>query len=372
MTKSSITSAGTADRADIAWMRVALALAARGLGTTWPNPSVGCVIVKDGVVIGRGTTQPGGRPHAETEALAAAGTAARGATAYVSLEPCAHRGRTPPCAAALIGAGIARVVYAATDSDPRVNGAGARQLADAGIAVSGGVLDAEARELNAGFFSRIEAGRPLVTLKTATTLDGRIAARSGASRWITGEAARAAAHGLRARHDAVLIGAATLRQDDPALTVRLPGLPARPPVRVVLAGRRPLPLKSKLLAKSRLAPVWIVAASLKAPMPRGVEIINLGGRAGTLPKPATVLRALAERGITRLMIEGGGAIAAAFVRAGLVDRLVWFRAASILGGDGIAALAAIGIGEPAKAPRWRLIETRPVGVDTMETYAALR
>ncbi|MGY4803023.1 bifunctional diaminohydroxyphosphoribosylaminopyrimidine deaminase/5-amino-6-(5-phosphoribosylamino)uracil reductase RibD, partial [Teichococcus aerofrigidensis] len=218
---------------DVAQMRAALALAARGLGNTWPNPAVGCVIVKEGVVVGRGWTAPGGRPHAETEALRRAGAAARGATAYVTLEPCCHWGRTPPCADALIAAGVARVVVAMQDPDPRVDGAGLRRLREAGIAVASGMLEAEARALNAGFLKRLASGLPLLTLKLATTLDGRIATRAGESQWITGPAARRAAHALRGRHDAVLVGSGTALADDPDLTCRLPGFAPVPTVRVV-------------------------------------------------------------------------------------------------------------------------------------------
>jgi diaminohydroxyphosphoribosylaminopyrimidine deaminase/5-amino-6-(5-phosphoribosylamino)uracil reductase len=203
---------------DLLHMRAALALARRGLGNAWPNPAVGCVLVKEGRVIGRGWTQPGGRPHAETEALRRAGDAARGATAYVTLEPCSHHGRTPPCCEALAEAGITRVVMAMRDPDPRVNGRGLAMLRGAGIAVEEGLLEAEARALNAGFFRRIQAGMPVVTLKLASTLDGRIATASGESRWITGAAARREVHALRARHDAILVGSGTVLADDPDLT----------------------------------------------------------------------------------------------------------------------------------------------------------
>src|SRR6266705_1008472 len=208
-------------------MRAALALARRGLGRVWPNPAVGCAIVKDGRVVGRGWTQPGGRPHAETEALARAGGAAHGATAYVTLEPCCHSGRTPPCADAL-------VVAALEDPDPRVVGGGLARLRAAGIAVEAGLCAAEAAEINAGFFQRVRLGRPLVTLKLATSLDGRIATASGESRWITGPAARERAHLLRVTHDAILVGTDTVLADNPQLTCRLPGLGHRSPVRIAI------------------------------------------------------------------------------------------------------------------------------------------
>ena len=225
---------------DFAMMRAALGLARRGLGTVWPNPSVGCVLVKDGHVVGRGWTQRGGRPHGETEALRRAGAAANGATAYVTLEPCSHWGKTPPCADALIAAGLRRVVVALEDPDPRVAGAGIEALRKAGLAVETGLCTAEAAELNAGFLRRIRSGRPLVTLKLATSLDGRIATAAGESRWITGPQSRESAHLLRATHDAILVGTATVLADDPELTCRLPGLANRSPVRSGMRrGRRP-------------------------------------------------------------------------------------------------------------------------------------
>src|SRR5580700_4659831 len=233
-------------RLDLGHMRTALGLARRGLGNTWPNPAVGCVIVKDGRVVGRGWTQKGGRPHAETEALARAGKGAKGATAYVSLEPCSHHGKTPPCAEALIAAGVSRVVAAVEDPDPRVSGRGIARLRAAGIAVEAGLCAAEAAELNAGFFCRVAQGRPLVTLKLAASLDGRIATPTGKSRWITGPAARERAHLLRAAHDAVLIGTGTALADDPQLTCRLPGLEARSPVRIVIDRTLRLPATLRL------------------------------------------------------------------------------------------------------------------------------
>ena len=241
-------------------MRAALALARRGLGNAWPNPAVGCVLVKEGRVIGRGWTQPGGRPHAETEALRRAGDAARGATAYVTLEPCSHHGRTPPCCEALAEAGIARVVMAMRDPDPRVNGRGLAMLRGAGIAVEEGLLEAEARALNAGFFRRIQAGMPVVTLKLASTLDGRIATASGESRWITGEAARREVHALRARHDAILVGSGTVLADDPDLTCRIPGMERVPMLRVVADARLRTPPSARLVQSAGAAPVLVMTA----------------------------------------------------------------------------------------------------------------
>src|SRR5258708_1001212 len=263
----------------------ALRLAARGLGQVAPNPAVGCVIVKDEKIVGRGWTQPGGRPHAETEALARAGEAARAATAYVTLEPCAHWGRTPPCADALVEAGIARAVIAIKDPDPRVSGAGIARLQQGGVAVVLGCLAAEAAELNAGFLMRINAGRPLVTLKLASTLDGRIATHGGESQWITGEVARAWAHGMRRTHDAVMVGSTTATMDDPGLTCRLPGLETSPPLRIVLDGRLQTPLTAQVVRSAREVPTLLITRADTDPVrrrafaARGAEVLEVGPHA---------------------------------------------------------------------------------------------
>src|SRR4051794_21716572 len=248
------------DEDDRRAMSAALALARRGLGNVWPNPAVGCVIVKDGRVVGRGWTQPGGRPHAETEAIARAGEAARGGTAYVTLEPCSHSGRTPPCAEALIAAGVSRVVASIEDPDPRVAGGGLTKLREAGIAVESGLCADQAEEINAGFLRRVRTGRPLVTLKLATSLDGRIATASGESRWITGPAARERTHLLRATHDAILVGTATVLADDPQLTCRLNGLEHRSPVRVALDRNLVIPPAARLVAEAGRVPTWFITA----------------------------------------------------------------------------------------------------------------
>jgi diaminohydroxyphosphoribosylaminopyrimidine deaminase/5-amino-6-(5-phosphoribosylamino)uracil reductase len=355
-------------------MRAALGLARRGLGNAWPNPAVGCVIVKDGRVVGRGWTQPGGRPHAEAEALARAGSAAKGATAYVSLEPCSHQGRGPPCAEALIVAGIARIVAALEDPDPRVAGNGIARLREAGIAVDIGLCAADAEELNAGFLCRVMQGRPLVTLKLATSLDGRIATARGESRWITGPAARERAHLLRATHDAVLVGGGTALADDPQLTCRLPGLEQYSPVRIVVDRTLRLPATLRLFGEARETPSWVVtlpasSAARQAELAgQGVKLIAVGrDKAGGIDL-AAMLHKLGGEGLTRLLVEGGGTIAAALLRAGLVDRLVWMRAPFAIGGDGIAALAALGLGALADAPRFALIASEIAGGDLIETY----
>ena len=358
-------------------MRAALALARRGLGTVWPNPAVGCVIVKDGRVVGRGWTQPGGRPHAETEALAMAGKSASGATVYVTLEPCAHHGKTAPCADALISAGVSRVVVAVQDPDPRVAGKGIDRLRLAGIPVTEGVLHKDASEINAGFFLRVSNGRPLVTLKLASTLDGRIATHSGESRWITGNEARAAAHMLRAETDAIMVGSGTALHDDPDLTCRLPGLVERSPVRVVVDGRLRLPLTSRLVATANDVPTWLLtleggeAFRREAYEEAGVDVVEVAAGPDGAIDLALALEALAESGVTRVLVEGGAHLAAALLRAGLVDRLVWFRAPRLIGGDGLPAAVSFGVDHLAQTPRFERIEVRAVGDDLMETYIRL-
>ncbi len=355
-------------------MRAALALARRGLGQVAPNPAVGCVLVEAGQVVGRGWTQPGGRPHAETEALARAGAEARGATAFVTLEPCSHHGKTPPCAEALIAAGIARCVVALEDPDPRVSGRGLAQMRDAQIAVECGLLGEEAAELNGGYLVRSRAGRPRVTLKLATTLDGRIATRKGESRWITGPASRARAHLLRAESDGVLVGSGTAVADNPRLDVRLPGLESRAPLRIVLDGRLRLPLTHDLVVRAREQATCLVTRTgndpgrLGAYRDAGVEPIEVAEDEESNLSLAATLEALGGRGLNELLVEGGGHVAAGLLRQGLVDRLVWFRAAKIIGGDGLPAAAGFGLEHLAEAPGFELVSVTRAGEDLMETY----
>lgn len=363
----------TTSDGDRAHMRSALALARRGLGNVWPNPAVGCVIVTEGRVVGRGWTQPGGRPHAETEALAMAGAAARGGTAYVTLEPCSHHGKTPPCAEALIAAGIRRVVVAIEDPDPRVSGRGITLLRDAGLTVVSGVLADEAAELNAGFLTKITHGRPLVTVKLATTLDGRIATHGGESKWITGPAARQAGHLLRAESDAIMVGSGTVLADDPELTCRLPGLEDRSPVRVVVDGHLRLPLTSKLVATAADVSTWILTREgadeerRQAFEETGVDVVELPGADSGLDMVAA-LDILAESGLTRVLVEGGAHLTATLLRLGLVDRLVWFRAPRMIGGDGLPAAVSFGIDHLSQTPGFECVDVRPIGADIMEIY----
>lgn len=355
---------------DPSHMGAALALARRGVGNTWPNPSVGCVIVRDGRVVGRGSTAPGGRPHAEPQALAMAGDAARGATAYVSLEPCCFQGHTPPCTDALIAAGIVRVVVGVRDPDARVNGAGIARLRDAGIEVIEGVMTADAQEVAEGLISRITRNRPFVTLKLASTIDGRIATRTGESQWITGANARRAAHALRGRHDAVLVGIGTVLGDDPDLTCRIEGYKSVPTVRVVADSHLRLPLTSRLVRTADLSPVWVLGRT-DADRARHAALSNLGCVVIDLPHAepgvdlVAGLQALAGRGITRVLAEGGAGLAAALLRANLVDRIAWFHAPSIIGGDGLAAVAGWGVETLAAMRRFRRVRAIETGDDML-------
>jgi len=371
----------TSQSEDVRFMALALDLAEHALGTTAPNPAVGCVITQqtdDGPrVVARGMTQPGGRPHAETEALARAGAAARGATAYVSLEPCAHHGKTPPCADALVAAGLGRVVIATEDPDPRVSGRGVARLKEAGIPVSLGVLAARGQAVNAGFIKRLREGRPLVMLKAAISLDGRLATHTGSSRWITGPQARALGHKMRASHDAVMVGSATALIDDPDLTCRLPGLESHSPIRIVMDGRLRLPLTAKLVRDAKTVPTWIVTRADAEPARKrvleacGVTVITISQDD---PGPIDVVGALAalgERGLTRVLVEGGAYLAGALLQNALVDRLALFRGNALIGADGHPAVAAFGVNDIGDAPRWRRIDGLALGADVVDFYEAL-
>lgn len=351
---------------DADFMRAALGLARRGLGQVWPNPAVGCVIVAGGRVVGRGRTAPGGRPHAETAALAMAGAAARGATAYVTLEPCAHHGRTPPCAEALVAAGVARVVVALGDPDPRVNGRGIAILRAGGITVETGCLADAAAEVNRGFLSRVVRGRPALTLKLATSLDGRIATATGESRWITGPRARAEVHLLRARADAVMVGAATMRADNPRLDVRGGGLEAAQPIRVVVAGREALPRDGYLGRSAGAHPLWIChpeGMDLDWWRAAGATLIPVAPGPEGRPEPAALLRALGALGLTRVLCEGGGKLAAALLGAGQVDEIIAYGAGLTLGADGRPAIGPLGLAALADAPRFVLVDAACVDGD---------
>jgi diaminohydroxyphosphoribosylaminopyrimidine deaminase/5-amino-6-(5-phosphoribosylamino)uracil reductase len=362
---------------DARFMALALALGRRGLGNTWPNPAVGAVIVRNAphgrVVVGRGWTQPGGRPHAEVEALGRAGAAARGATIYTTLEPCSHFGQTPPCADAIIGAGIARVVSALDDPNPEIAGEGYRRLQAQGITVLTGVCAEEARRVHAGHVRRMRDGRPHVMLKLAVSADGKAGLAGRRPAAITGEPARERVHRLRAMHDAVLIGIGTALADDPLLTCRLPGMANRSPVRVVLDSALRLPPDGKLAREAREVPLWVVTGPDAAPAradalrQRGAEVLRVGG-AGERRDLAATLKLLAARGITRLMVEGGPIVAAAFLAGDFVDEAVLLRAPTTLGADGIDALDGLPLTALTRSPRLRSCGVETAGADSIETF----
>ncbi len=360
-------------------MNAALNLARRGHGNVWPNPAVGCVIVKNNRVVGRGWTMPGGRPHAETEALKRAGDKAKGATAYVTLEPCNHQGQTPPCTEALIKAGIQKVVVATQDPDIRVAGTGITRLKSAGIKVEFGLAKSDADLGNKGFFSRIEKSRPFITLKIATTLDGKIATGSGESKWITGEIARRTGHKLRATHDAVMVGSGTALTDDPLLTCRLPGISNERRLRVVLDGRLRLPVDGNLAKTAKETPVLVFT------LPGGNEkqkkisrLQELGVSVLVSPKEnqqisiEKVVQELASRGITRLFVEGGGTLAASLMSANLVDEIAWFRAPSVIGNDGISGVEGLGLDKLAEMPTFSRKSLTQLDEDCLEILSRKR
>ncbi len=350
-------------------MALALSLGRRGMGRVWPNPAVGCVIVKDNQIIGRGWTADGGRPHAETRALKQAGAAATGATAYVTLEPCSHHGQTPPCAQALIDAKVARVVIATGDPDPRVAGQGVAMLQTAGIAVTLGIHETNAMNDHAGFLLRTTENRPFVTLKLAGTLDGRIATATGESQWITGPQARRAVHMMRARHDAVMVGAGTVRADDPSLTVRDMGV-TRQPVRVVVSRAMKISAASQLAKTAAETPVWLCHgpdADVADWTVAGAKSLPCAITSGAIDLQA-VMHTLAEQGITRVFCEGGGMMAASLLNAGLVDRLVVFSAGAAIGAEGTPMLSAMGIDRLATAPRFTLEHVSVLGGDICHTW----
>ena len=359
---------------DQKYMALALRLAERGLGQAWPNPSVGCLLVCSGKIVGRGWTQPGGRPHAETEALKRLPRKLAPLTAYVTLEPCAHHGKTPPCVEALVDAGVTRCVVAILDPDPRVSGRGVERMKAAGISVEVGLLSEKAEDLNLGFLSRVVKSVPMTTVKLATSMDGCIATRSGDSKWITGPKARARAHLMRAEHDAIMIGAGTARQDNPYLTCRLPGMRDRSPVRVVLDTHLSLPLDTHLVATAAEVPTWMVTAiETKASRSslfeaEGVTVLRVRRGEDGMLQMGEIMSELARKGITRVLVEGGQKIITSLMHADLVERVSWFRAPSIIGEDGVRAIGALGFEELGMVRRWRRISWEQLGEDTLECF----
>jgi diaminohydroxyphosphoribosylaminopyrimidine deaminase/5-amino-6-(5-phosphoribosylamino)uracil reductase len=364
-----------AKAADLRFMRLALALGRRGLGASAPNPAVGAVIVKDGAIVGRGWTQPGGRPHAEVEALRRAGEAARGGTLYVTLEPCSHVGKTPPCADAVIAAGITRVVSAIEDPTPEVAGRGHARLRAAGISVDVGLCAVEAAQHHAGHLRRVRDKRPHVILKLAVSSDGKIGVARGLPVAITGEAARARVHLLRAQCNAIMVGIGTVLADDPLLTCRLPGMEARSPLRVVLDHALHIPLGSRLVRSAHEIPLWVMAsdfADASAAMKlgaAGVQVVHVPVAAGAPGLDLTaILRALSERGITRLMVEGGARVASSFVRSALVDEAWLLRGPDPIGDDGVTALGALPLTAITQSSQFKLRASETLDQDTLAIY----
>jgi diaminohydroxyphosphoribosylaminopyrimidine deaminase/5-amino-6-(5-phosphoribosylamino)uracil reductase len=358
---------------DRRFMELALALGRRGLGRTHPNPAVGAVVVKDGVIVGRGWTQPGGRPHAEPVALAQAGNAARGATLYVTLEPCSHVGKSPPCADAVIAAGIKRVVSAVEDPNPEVAGRGHAKLRAAGIAVDIGLCAAEAARAHAGHFRRVRDKRPHVILKLAVSTDDKIAGAGRKPVAVSGEVARARMHLLRAQCDAILVGIGTVLSDDPLLTCRLPGMEARSPVRVVVDRALRIPATSRLVHSARNTPLWVVTSNLaEAPAAAmlgavGAQVIRVASTPTGLDLPAAA-HVLAERGITRLLVEGGARVASSFVAANLVDEFWLLRGPDAIGAGGVAALNALPLAAITQSPAFCVRASESLGSDTLTVY----
>ncbi len=352
------------------FMRIALEEAARGVGRTSPNPAVGAILVRGGRILARGFHHQAGAAHAEVMALREAKERAAGADLYTTLEPCDHFGRTPPCSHAILEAGVRRVFFASSDPNPLVNGKGVARLESAGVEVHGGVLKAEADALNRPFFKFIRTGLPFVTLKAAITLDGKLATATGDSRWVTGEEARKRVHQLRDRVDAVLVGANTVRRDDPQLTTRLPG--GRDAVRVVVDSGLSLPASRKVFVQS--SPARTIVATLKsAPAARrarlekqGVEVWTLPGASGRVALPA-LLRRMGKAGLLHVLVEGGAQVHGAFMKAGLADELALFIAPKVIGGDGLSWLAPLGVRQMGKALALGALTTEKVGEDVLLT-----
>ncbi|HPD82494.1 MAG: bifunctional diaminohydroxyphosphoribosylaminopyrimidine deaminase/5-amino-6-(5-phosphoribosylamino)uracil reductase RibD [Alphaproteobacteria bacterium] len=358
---------------DLWHMKSALNLARTGLGLTWPNPSVGCVIIKDGHVVGRGRSGDGGRPHAETVALNMAGKHAKGAFVYVTLEPCAHHGKTPPCAQALIDAGVSKVIIATEDTDDRVSGKGIEMLRAAGIEVVVGIMAEQARDLNKGFFLRHAEQRPLISLKTATTLDAKIATSTGESKWITGELARKRAHLLRVQHDAIAVGVNTIISDNPQLNSRLNGI-VKNQVRIIFDTHLRLKGTEKIFENLLENPVWVVT-TIEATSDKARPLVNAGADLITVSKNADgkidlsqAMNALCARGITRLLVEGGANLMTSFMKLGLYDTLYWFKAGSVIGADGLNAAQALGIAKIDQKIRLTHSEQIILGEDVLDIY----
>lgn len=371
MTAAGVAEASHTDPDDARFMTLALSLGRRGLGNTWPNPAVGALIVKDGVILGRGWTQAGGRPHAEVEALRHAKKAARGATMYVTLEPCSHEGKSPPCADAIIKAGITRVVSALEDPNPDVAGQGHERLRAKGIQVDIGLGAEEARRAHAGHITRVTVGRPHVTLKLAISADGKVGAAGRKPVAITGETARNHVFQMRAQSDAILVGIGTVLADNPQLTCRLPGMEARSPVRVILDAELRVPLATAVMATAHDTPTWVFCGRGASDIAqdileqKGGRVFRVDDNEGRLDLDA-VLKALAGEGISRLMVEGGPTVAASFVAADKVDEAALIYSDKLVGDEGIAPLEDMPL--EALTERLRARGSEALGADTLESY----
>ncbi len=361
-------------KTDIHYMKMALGLARRGLGSTWPNPTVGCVIVDSyGHIIGRGHTGKGGRPHGETLALSRVGKAAKGAVVYVTLEPCAHHGDTPPCADSLVAAKVARVVVATGDPDERVSGKGLEILANAGIQVDLGICQMQAIQINQGFFQRLSETRPLLTMKLATSQDGMIAGPLGHDKWITGPESRQRGHLLRASHDAILVGIGTVLADNPSLDCRLPGLDGSSPIRIVIDSQLTIPDDCRLVATAKKIPTWVITTVVNSEKyvlleNLGVKLLSCGSDTNGRVDLVMMMRLLGAEGITRILSEGGAAVNASLIRASLVDRLYWFRSRDVIGDGGLAALATTELNELLDGPDFQLIRAGKTGKDSWQEF----
>ena len=353
-------------------MALAISLGRRNLGQTSPNPSVGCVLVNNNVIVGRGYTAPNGRPHAETQALKQAGLAANGATAYITLEPCSHEGETPPCADALVEAGIKRAVIATIDPDERVNGKGISILKAAGIEVKVGVLSEQASLDHTGFFFSQSEHRPWITLKLAASLDGKIATRTGDSKWITGSSARQFVHNMRRNHDAIMVGSGTVKSDDPSLNVRNMGNCVQPH-RIVLSSNLEIPIKSNLAKTVHEQPLWIFHSN-KASEDLKSKWLDIGARLFECQVDnfglaiRDIMRIISGKGITRLLCEGGGKLAATLIRSGLVDQMVTFHGGLTIGEDGYPSIGDLGILSLNEAKRWQLDNTLSFGTEVLNIW----
>ena len=355
-------------------MNASIVIASRGLGRTAPNPSVGCLLVKEGAVVGQGYTDIGGRPHAETKALRVAKEKAEGATAFITLEPCAHENNGPSCAEQLVNCGIARAVIAMKDPDPRTSGKGLQLLIDNDIDVKLDVCRKMAYRINYGHLCRIKYNRPTISLKIATSLDGRIATSKGESKWITGILARRHAHLIRSFYDAILVGIETVKKDDPMLNCRLEGLEKYSPIRVILDSKLSISLESKLLKSATEIPLWIVTkknnniVKQKELQKKGAKIIEISESNNGKLDLNHLLNVLSNKGITRLLVEGGSKVNASFISLGLVDDILCYRSGLLLGHEGVSSIFNLTTDKLNLAPKFEFLEQKKLGEDLLDIW----